>query len=129
MRGLYNSIEPEMSAYLQLQKDSQMPNFYYIACQIERGAFTNERTFEIELSDNITHQGERNGIMVGTAHASHLRTSQRQGLGEDEPSYGQTIDGFVQCRIIRELPSGWVLVEVPSADVIHVSKDSLVSAG
>jgi hypothetical protein len=105
-----------------------MRQFYYIACQIERGAFTNERTFEIELSDNITCQGEHEGKLVGTAHASHLRTSERQRLGEDEPSYGEAIEGFVRCRIIRELPNEWVLVEVPSADVIHVSKDSLVSA-
>jgi hypothetical protein len=105
-----------------------MPNFYYIACQIERGAFTNERTFEIELSEHVTYQGENEGKLVGTAHASHLRTSKRQRLREDEPSYAETIDGFVLCRVLRELADEWVLVEVPSADVIHVSKDSLVSA-
>lgn len=105
-----------------------MRRFYYIACQIERGAFTNERTFEIELSDHITYQGEQAGKLIGTAHASHLRTSERQPLSEDDPLYGETIEGFVQCRIIRELPEEWVLVEVPSADVIHVSKDSLISA-
>ena len=105
-----------------------MEKYFYIACRIERGAFTNERTFEIELSDRITYRGEREGKLVGTAHASHLRTPERKPFTEDEPPYGETVEGFVQCRIIRELPTGWVLVEVPSADVIHVSKDSLVSA-
>ena len=105
-----------------------MAHFYYMACQIERGAFTNERTFEIELSDRITFQGESEGKLIGTAQASHLRTSIKQRLEEDEPPYGETIDGFVRCRVIRELSDQRVLVEVPSADVIHVSKESLVSA-
>lgn len=105
-----------------------MSRYYYIGCEIERGAFTNERTFEIQLSNQITYQGDQEGKLVGTAHASHLRTSAKQPLDEDDPRYGETIEGFVQCRVIRELPKERVLVEVPSADVIHVSRDSLISA-
>jgi hypothetical protein len=105
-----------------------MTRFNYIECQIERGAFTHERTFEIQLSPEITYQGEAEGKLVGTAHLDHLRDSNKKSLDEDEPSFGEPIPGFVQCRVIRDLGEGWVLAEVPSADVIHVSEASLVSS-
>lgn len=102
-----------------------MGDLYYIACTIERGAFTNERTFEIELSETIKLPGEQEGKLVGTAHADHLRNGDKTPLAEDEPQFGNVIKGFVLCRKIRDLPKNWVLAEVPSADMIHVSADSL----
>jgi len=105
-----------------------MAKFYYIQCRIERGAFTNERTFEIDLSDQVRYGGEREGQLVGTAHVAHLRKGNQEAITEDDPSYGEVIRGFVRCRLIRDLPAGWVMVEVPSADVIHVSKSALVSS-
>lgn len=104
-----------------------MADLYYIACSIERGAFSSERVFEIQLSQRIkTYEGETSGKLVGTAHADHLRDSSRQALAEDQPEYAETIDGFVLCRKLKELGSGWIIAEVPSADVIHVAEDSLV---
>lgn len=104
-----------------------MADRYYIACTIEHGAFTNERVFEIALSDKIrTYEGEQSGRLVGTAHTEHLLDQGKKPLDEDQPGYGSTIEGFVLCRKLRELSAGWVIVEVPSADVIHVSQDSLV---
>ncbi len=103
-----------------------MKDLYYIACRIERGAFTNERTFQIRLSPNVRYRGENEGQLVGTAHVDHLYNAQRRRLSVDEPAYGETIDGYVLCRKIRELPNGRLLVEVPSADVIHVLEDELV---
>ena len=105
-----------------------MRQYYYIECAIERGAFTNERTFSLELSSRLTYLGEREGHLVGTAHIEHLRDSRKKRLSPDEPSYGDTIKGFVLCRTVRELGGEWVVVEVPSADIIHVSRESLVSA-
>ncbi len=106
-----------------------MADYYYIACTIEHGAFTNERVFEIALSDKIkTHNGEDDsGKLVGTAHTDHLRDADENPLQEDQPGYGNTIEGFVLCHKLKELSNGWAIVEVPSADVIHVSGDSLVS--
>jgi hypothetical protein len=100
----------------------------YISCEIEHGAFTNERTFDIILSDRIKGpSGETQGILVGTAHRMHLLDDQKKPLAEDEPGYGNKIDGFVRCQKIRELSDGWVLIEVPSADLIHVPQDDLVT--
>jgi len=103
-----------------------MGKSYYIVCRIERGAFTTERTFEIELSERIRYGKAVEGRLVGTAHLSHLRDAQKQALTEDDPAYGETIKGYVQCRAIRDLPDESVVVEVPSADVIHVSREELV---
>jgi hypothetical protein len=103
-----------------------MREFYYIACQIERGAFTNERTFEVPLSANVTYEGSSDGKLVGTAHFDYLRDKNKKPLGDEEPSYGETIEGFVVCRRIRELGKGFLLVELPSADVIHVAESSLI---
>lgn len=105
-----------------------MVDLYYIACTIEHGAFTNERVFEIELSSKIkAYDGDESGKLVGTAHTDHLRDQDKAPLGEDQPGFGRTISGFVLCRKLKELGGGWVIVEVPSADVIHVSEDSLIA--
>ena len=105
-----------------------MSDFYCIACKIERGAFTNERTFEISLSKDIaTLDGKVDGVLVGTAHYEYLRSSAKQQLSEDEPGYGEPIKGFVLCRVLQEIGKGRVVVEVPSADVMYVSEESLVA--
>ena len=106
-----------------------MTDLFCIACTIEHGAFTEERVFEIQLSDKIkASEGGDTGKLVGTAHTDHLRDQDRNRLQEDQPGYGNSIKGFVLCRKLRELAGGWVIVEVPSADVIHVSEDSLMAA-
>ena len=105
-----------------------MTDFFLIKCKIERGAFEAERMFEIELSDNVVFGGESTGILVGTAHSDHLRDGERKPLDEDTPGYGEAIDGYVCCRKIRDLSDDWALVEVPSADVIHVAVNSLIPA-
>jgi hypothetical protein len=88
----------------------------FIPCEIERGGFTSERTFEISVD---------NGKLIGTANVEYLRTDDRKPLGEDTPGYGEKIRGFVACRKVREENDG-VLAEVPSSDMIHVlTKDLL----
>lgn len=104
-----------------------MTDLFCIACTIEHGAFTKERVFEIKLSDKIkTYKGTQTGKLVGTAHTDHLRDQDAAPLGEDQPGYGHTIEGFVLCKKLRDLGKGWAIVEVPSADVIHVSEESLI---
>ncbi len=105
-----------------------MADLYYIACTIECGAFSSERVFEIALSERIkTYEGETSGKLVGTAHADHLRDNDRQPLAEGQPGYGEKLDGFVLCQKLKDLGRGWAIAEVPSADVIHVAQDSLIS--
>ena len=105
-----------------------MGDQFYIACMIEHGAFTKERVFEIQLSDKIrAYDGTGAGRLVGTAHTDHLCDQNKNRLAEDQPGFGNSIKGFVRCRKLRELDEGWVIVEVPSADVIHVSEDALVA--
>lgn len=89
---------------------------FFIPCEIERGGFTSERTFEISVNG---------GKLIGTADVEYLRTESRQSLAEDTPSYGEKIQGFVACRKIRE-EKGGVLVEVPSSDMIHVATKDLL---
>ena len=95
-----------------------MPNFFYIRCTIERGGFTSERTFEISLPE-----GEK---LIGTAYIEHLCGADKKSLPEDEPGFGKVIVGYVKCRKIRDLDESKVMIEVPSADVIHVAAEDLV---
>lgn len=103
-----------------------MAKFYYIKCSIESGAFSRERIFEIQLSEKVKYKGATSGKLVGTAHPDHLCDSNQEALGEDQPVYGKTIRGLVLCQKLKELSGGWIVVEVPSADVIHVAEDSLI---
>ena len=104
-----------------------MGDLYCIACTIEHGAFARERVFGIQLSEKIrTHDGTTVGNLVGTAHPDHLRDRHKQRLQEDEPGAGNSVEGFVLCRKLREMDEGWVIVEVPSADALYVSEDALV---
>ncbi len=89
---------------------------FFIPCEIARGGFTSERTFEISVDS---------GKLIGTADVEYLRTEGRQHLDEDTPSYGEKIRGFVACRKIRE-EDDEVLVEVPSSDMIHVATKDLL---
>ena len=97
-----------------------MPEYFLIACEIDRGGFSSERTFEIELPEQ--------GKLVGTAYVEYLLDENGQPLDEDTPQFGDPIKGFVKCRKIRDGDAETVLIEVPSADVVHVSADSLMPA-
>lgn len=95
-----------------------MPVYFHIACTIERGGFTTERTFEIETED---------GKLVGTAYIEHLCDEKKKPLSEGEPPFGEKISGYVKCRKIRNISETKVLVEVPSSDIVHVSAKDLIA--
>lgn len=94
-----------------------MNETFWIKCKIERGGFTNERTFEIELGGD--------GRLIGTANVEYVLDDQKQPLEEDAPAYGESISGFVQCRKLEEKAEA-ILIELPSSDVIHVHESALV---
>ena len=95
-----------------------MPRSEFVPCTIERSAFSTERTFRVELHDN--------GSLVGTANVLYLRDASQQPLDRDTPALGETLDGFVQCRVVGVPGDGTILIELPSAEVIHIPADDLV---
>lgn len=92
---------------------------FFISCQIERGGFDTERSFEINTPDG--------GRLVGSASVRHFLNSNHKQLGDDIPPFGEVINGFVKCQVIRFLDATQALVELPSADVVHVSQEDLLS--
>lgn len=91
--------------------------FRFIPCSISRSGFDSERVFEIQLD-----AGEK---LVGTANVSYLRDSERRRLDEATPGFGETIQGFVQCRQIEVDRDQRSLVELPSADLLRVRAGEL----
>jgi hypothetical protein len=90
---------------------------FYIPCRIERGGFSSERTFEIDLPNGM--------LVVGTSDVRYLRDEGKQPIDEEVPGFGESTSGFVKCRVLRHEDSS-VLIEVPSSDAVYVSKNSLV---
>jgi hypothetical protein len=97
-----------------------MPESLFVPCQIERGAFSSERVFEITLADGST---------AGLANVRYLRNESQQPLDADSPAPGEKIRGFVQCHVIQRAADGTATIEVPSTDMLHVPADELVSIG
>jgi hypothetical protein len=92
--------------------------FRFIACKITRGGFSSERVFEIDVSGRA---------VVGMAHVDFVRKDDGSPIG-DEPPPGATIEGYVQCRVIKRTGDDVVLVELPSGELVPVSEGSLTPA-
>ena len=87
-------------------------------CKIENSGFSSERRFEMSLPDG--------GKIVGAAYIDYLRTTDNKPIGEDWPAYGQTEDGFVQCRVVKQEGStAWV--EFPGTEIFHVPREALTA--
>lgn len=96
-------------------------NELFVPCTIRRGGFSSERTFELKLPS-----GEK---LVGLSYVEYLRDQNWDALDKDTPASGQTIEGFVQCRIVQQVDQDSVLIEVPSSDVIRYPANTLAAAG
>ncbi len=94
-----------------------MPQYFHIRCTIERGGFASERSFTIKLPNGQT--------LVGTADVRYLCNEKKQALKEGEPPFNEKIDGYVKCRVVREVNETRI-IEVPSADVVSVPAGDLV---
>ena len=94
---------------------------HFVPCQIRRGGFSSERTFEIQLPDDQK--------LVGLSYVAYLLDANKTPLGRDVPAPGEAIEGYVQCRVLREIDENTVLIEVPSSDVIRFPMDTLAAAG
>jgi len=92
-----------------------MRKIVLIPCKIERGGFSSERTFLVDLSDRQ---------LAGIAHIGHLRDSSRNPLSEEnEPDFDEHIDGYVECRIIRKVSNQAILVEFPNSETVIVQEE------
>ncbi|HEX3659652.1 MAG TPA: hypothetical protein VHV55_27945 [Pirellulales bacterium] len=91
---------------------------YWIQCTIENTGFSRERQFEVSLPQS--------GRVVGTAFIEYLRNAESKPIQDDEPPYGTSTSGFVQCRLIKKSGDSY-LVEFPSSDVFHVPPEALTS--
>jgi len=108
------------------EREKHIVEMYLIPCTIERSGSSSERVFKIQLSQKVKYRDQAEDFLIGTANAKHLTDENRQPITEDWPSFGNESPGYVRCAKIRELSAGWLLVEVPSSDVIHVSEAELV---
>ena len=71
-------------------------------------------------------EGECLEESIGTADVEHLRDEAKKPLDDDEPPYGVRMPGFVKCRSIRQIDQQTMLIDLPSADVVHVPAGELV---
>jgi hypothetical protein len=92
-------------------------DFVFVRCNIERGGFSSERTFEIELAD-----GDR---VVGTANVQHFLDNEGRPLDDDVPPFGVTLHGMVRCRVIEQIDERTAIVDIPSFDLVEVPRDSI----
>lgn len=93
----------------------------WMPCTIENSGFPSERRFEVTLP-------EGGGKVVGVAYIEYLQHQDHTPIQDGEPPYNQTLDGFVQCRVIkRELDR--VHIEFPGTDVFHVPQKALDEEG
>lgn len=97
-------------------KGARMPDIF-LPCKIERGGFSSERTFVIDLADGSK--------LIGTADTEYLRDDKKNSIGGDQPPHGEQKKGLVQCRRVSD-EDGHLVVEVPSADLIRVTQGDLV---
>lgn len=87
-----------------------------IPARISRGGFASERTYRIETPDG---KG-----CVGLAPWAYTFTAPNQRI-EEEPADGETINGFVQARVINGDPDGPAKVWLPDGEVCFVVRSLL----
>jgi hypothetical protein len=84
-----------------------------LPCRITRGAFSNERVFEIDLPDTSEPY-------VGAASRQYCWDQEGRALGESDPEEGAIVDGQVAARLLEKRGEK-VLVSIPDGEVIVVN--------
>jgi hypothetical protein len=95
-----------------------MSDLFWMPCTIEASGFSSERRFEVDLDDA--------GKVVGVAYIKYFCDENKKPIEEGHPPFGQTISGFVQCRVVKR-QGDQVFVEFPSTDIFHVPQEALAS--
>lgn len=97
-----------------------MNSIFLIPCKIERGGFSTERLFTIELPN-----GQEETF---AGYYEHFLDGQKKQLDLDTPKKGDVLDGFAKCRIIQTQGDGTIIIDIPSSDSLLVQSDVLVEA-
>ena len=87
-------------------------------CKISRGVVTDERGFEIRLSD-----GE---IYSGVAPAYYFWDDQNEPLSGDPPQGDSEVSGKIAARVI-ERGDDITLISIPDGSVVEVKTESVVA--
>jgi hypothetical protein len=100
---------------------SQVANQKKIAlsCKISRGGFTDERVFRVGMADGETY--------IGACSRRYCYTKDKHIIKDEQPKRGETIDGLVLARHIRD-EEGNLLVSVPDGAVLLVSESRVTEA-
>jgi hypothetical protein len=97
--------------------DQVMTPTFLIPCKIERGGFSTERLFTIELPD---------GPKTFAGYYEHFLNADRQKLDLETPAEGELMEGFAKCRIIQRQDDGALIIDIPSSDSLLVQPENLV---
>lgn len=95
-------------------------NYSWVRCTIENAGFSSERRFEVDLPGN-------GGRIVGAAYIEYFRDADNELLPEGQPPYGQKLNGFVKCRIIRR-EGEMMVVEFPGTEIFHVPSEAIAES-
>jgi hypothetical protein len=85
-------------------------------CTISRGGFTDEQVFRVETAEGDTY--------VGACSRRYCYTKDKRILKDEQPKRGESIEGLVLARLIREAEEG-MLVTVPDGAVLLVTEDRI----
>ena len=88
---------------------------YCIPCTIDRGGFSNERTFEFNLTNG--------GLAVGLSDIEHLMDSTFQKLRPNDCL--TPTKGYVKCRTLKS-DATRVLVDVPQGETYTILRSQLI---
>jgi hypothetical protein len=91
-----------------------------LSCTISRGGFTDERVFRVEMANGETY--------IGACSRRYCYAKDKRIIKEEQPKRGETIDGLVMARHIRDEEEGALLVSVPDGAVLLVSEDRVREA-
>jgi hypothetical protein len=87
-----------------------------VFCKIRRGAFSDQRIFQILLATGDEH--------VGAASVQYFVKKNDSPLGTSEPPVGKELDGKVAARVVAE-GDNEVVTSLPDGEVVTLRKNQL----
>jgi hypothetical protein len=95
-----------------------MPAHIAIKCRIMRGGFSGERIVTVHCADGSDRKG-----LAPTHYCWNL---EKKPLGINEPNDGNSIEGFVAARQLKEIGNDGFVVEIPDGEMMVVTKSSII---